>query len=173
MWPHKNEVCLSRQHFENITSSRLNSTHGIQQHFFIILMICPGADVAGFGPVTQGQFLQSMGIETRLKMLLQAIVDRGDPAKAAKTGQPVLDDAEIDRMQDVMIGACQRLVDPAQMGQLFKVLCIAHRSMGVPPAFEHAPSTATPVPSSTSAASPSWTKSAADAANRSPSSIPL
>jgi hypothetical protein len=38
--------------------------------------------------------------------------------------------------QDRLIGACQRLVDPAQMGALFKVLCIAGKGCGTPPAFE-------------------------------------
>ncbi len=43
-----------------------------------------------------------------------------------------------------MFSACQRLVDPAQMGTLFKVLCVAALGSGVPVAFEGAAATQRP-----------------------------
>lgn len=71
-----------------------------------------------YGPVTQGRFLQSLGIETRLKMLLK---------NAAST----------ERAHD-MIKGYERLVDPKQMGETYKVLAFANdkKHTGVPVAFE-------------------------------------
>jgi hypothetical protein len=65
-------------------------------------------------------------------MLLRAIVARRPGSGVAADA----DDATVDAAQDRLIGACQRLVDPAQMGTLFKVLCIAGKGCGTPPAFE-------------------------------------
>ncbi len=65
-------------------------------------------------------------------MLLRAIVARRPGSGVAADA----DEAAVDAAQDRLIGACQRLVDPAQMGALFKVLCIAGTGCGTPPAFE-------------------------------------
>jgi hypothetical protein len=77
------------------------------------------ADVNSFGPITQGTFLMHMGLQQRLNALLTYLRQHG----------------QADKQQQVF-SACQRLVDPAQMGTLFKVLCIAHRSLGAPVAFD-------------------------------------
>jgi NADH dehydrogenase [ubiquinone] 1 alpha subcomplex assembly factor 7 len=63
-----------------------------------------------WGPVPQGAFLQALGIAARLERLLQ----RAAPGQAADLGIAV-----------------RRLIDPAEMGTLFKVLCIA--APGLPP----------------------------------------
>lgn len=57
-----------------------------------------------FGPVTQGDFLRSLGLELRTDML----VAKSDPATA-----------EILRRQ------CRRLIAPDEMGRLFKALALA------------------------------------------------
>lgn len=56
-----------------------------------------------FGPVTQGDFLRSLGLELRSEML----AEKADPATA-----------EILRRQ------CRRLIAPGEMGRLFKVLAV-------------------------------------------------
>lgn len=76
--------------------------------------------LATYGPVTQAHFLHSLGIGTRLEMLLKNA-------------------ANPERAQD-MIKSYERLVDPEQMGQIYKVLAFAndkkYTSGGVPVAFE-------------------------------------
>ena len=67
------------------------------------------------GPVTQGDFLKQLGIGIRAKQLSQ----RATPAQAR----------DID-------SACKRLIDPSEMGTLFKVLAISHPDMAAPPGFD-------------------------------------
>ncbi len=66
------------------------------------------------GPVTQGGFLKSLGIEAREAALL----------KAATAAQ-----------QQTIHSGCQRLIDPAQMGALFKVLAIGQQGAPIPDGF--------------------------------------
>ena len=54
--------------------------------------------------MTQGSFLRGLGIEQRLQGLLKS----ASPAQA----------------EDLLTG-CRRLIDPAEMGTLFKVMAIA------------------------------------------------
>jgi NADH dehydrogenase [ubiquinone] 1 alpha subcomplex assembly factor 7 len=54
-------------------------------------------------PMTQGQFLQAMGLEARTQVL------------AAKAAAP---------QQQNIISASERLANPAQMGELFKVMAV-------------------------------------------------
>lgn len=68
------------------------------------------------GPVTQARFLRRLGAELRAEQLARA-----NPAKAA-----------------AIVGGCSRLIDPAEMGTLFKVLALAHPALPVPPGFEAA-----------------------------------
>ncbi|KAG2182781.1 hypothetical protein INT44_005761 [Umbelopsis vinacea] len=85
-------------------------------------MAKPSSNVSTYGPVTQGHFLHSLGIETRLKMLL----------KSAKTRERALD----------MIKSYERLVNPDEMGQIYKVLAFAKdkdNSSSLPVAFETSP----------------------------------
>ena len=70
-----------------------------------------------WGPVPQGAFLQSLGIAARLERLLQD----AEPGQAADLGIAV-----------------RRLIDPAEMGTLFKVLCIAAPDSPPPAGFPQA-----------------------------------
>ncbi len=70
-----------------------------------------------WGPVTQGAFLQSLGMAARAERLLAAAT----PAQAADIGT-----------------ACRRLIDPKEMGTLFKVLCIAAPTLPPPAGFQSA-----------------------------------
>ncbi len=72
---------------------------------------------AVYGPVTQGAFLRSLGIEMRANQLLQ---------RATADQRPAIESAR------------RRLIDPAEMGTLFKALAFCHRDMPAPPAFETA-----------------------------------
>jgi NADH dehydrogenase [ubiquinone] 1 alpha subcomplex assembly factor 7 len=71
-----------------------------------------GARVSG--PVPQGVFLQRLGIEARAERLLAG----AGPGQAADIGLAV-----------------RRLIDPGEMGTLFKVLCIAAPGMPPPAGF--------------------------------------
>ena len=76
-----------------------------------------GAGAGAFGPVAQGRFLQSLGIEER--------------ADALRRGA----DAEQARAIDA---ALRRLTGAHGMGMLYKALAIAHPALGAPPGFEPA-----------------------------------
>ncbi|MBV9522625.1 MAG: SAM-dependent methyltransferase, partial [Alphaproteobacteria bacterium] len=70
------------------------------------------------GPVDQGDFLQRLGLAARAERLLR----NAAPAQAADIGT-----------------ACRRLIDPGEMGTLFKVLCIAAPGIPEPAGFAEAP----------------------------------
>jgi NADH dehydrogenase [ubiquinone] 1 alpha subcomplex assembly factor 7 len=72
-------------------------------------------DCAVYGPIPQGALLQRLGIEARANQLL------------AKASENQAGDIE---------AALHRLIDPAEMGSLFKALAIAHPDLAPPPAFE-------------------------------------
>lgn len=79
--------------------------------------IAEAAHAAGawsWGPVPQGAFLQMLGLAARLERLLA----RAAPGQAADIGI-----------------AARRLIDPAEMGTLFKVFCIAAPGMPAPAGF--------------------------------------
>ncbi len=67
-----------------------------------------------WGPVGQGAFLTQMGIQTRAAMLAQG---GGEKLAADLAGQ------------------MRRLIDPAEMGTLFKILALAHPALPAPPGF--------------------------------------
>lgn len=69
------------------------------------------------GPVPQGRFLASLGLEERVRMLMK----NATPEQAA----------------DLARGA-RRLIDPGEMGTLFKVLALANPLLPVPPGLESA-----------------------------------
>jgi NADH dehydrogenase [ubiquinone] 1 alpha subcomplex assembly factor 7 len=70
-----------------------------------------------YGPITQGQLLRRLGIETRVAKL-----------KARASSQAA---ADIDKAFARLTGH-----GPGEMGGLFKAIAIAHPAIGVPPAFE-------------------------------------
>jgi NADH dehydrogenase [ubiquinone] 1 alpha subcomplex assembly factor 7 len=72
----------------------------------------------GYGPVDQAQFLTRLGIETRA-----ATLRKKAPSRAAA--------ADVDAALARLTGAGR-----TGMGELFKVACFAHASVGVPPGFE-------------------------------------
>jgi NADH dehydrogenase [ubiquinone] 1 alpha subcomplex assembly factor 7 len=73
------------------------------------------AGARAFGPVTQRAFLRRLGIEVRLAQLAAAAPGR-----------------------DSVVDSGARLIDPAGMGTLFKVLALADRGLPVPAGFEAA-----------------------------------
>ncbi|MGE5546088.1 MAG: class I SAM-dependent methyltransferase [Solirubrobacterales bacterium] len=68
-----------------------------------------------WGPVTQGGFLRHMGIETRAALLARA---GGTKVEADLQGQ------------------LRRLIDPGEMGTLFKVMALAHPALPLPPGLD-------------------------------------
>ncbi len=72
------------------------------------------AGLSAFGPMPQGRFLLQLGLEARCQTLLRG--------------------ATPDQQRKVMSGA-RRLVDPAQMGELFKVMAVTAGMSEAPPPF--------------------------------------
>ncbi len=73
------------------------------------------AGAAVHGPLTQGVFLRRLGIEARGARLIDAATP--DQAMLIRSG-------------------CRRLIDPLEMGSLFKVLALTGRDAPVPAGFE-------------------------------------
>lgn len=67
------------------------------------------------GPIGQGTFLGRLGVETRTQAL----------AGTASSNEA-----------DMLRSGCRRLVDPDQMGALFKALALTHADLPPPPGFE-------------------------------------
>lgn len=75
------------------------------------------AEAAGLtvsGPVTQGEFLGKLGLQERLNALIKTNPDQAD----------------------TLFAGAQKLVDPAEMGTRFKVICISTSSLPKPAGFE-------------------------------------
>lgn len=68
-----------------------------------------------YGSVTQGDFLERLGIAQRMQALVNTARDD---------------------QKGSLIAAHRRLVSPEEMGKLFKVICAVHPDMPVPAAFE-------------------------------------
>ncbi|MEX2615411.1 MAG: SAM-dependent methyltransferase [Alphaproteobacteria bacterium] len=82
---------------------------------FAALGRAAGDSVRHFGPCGQGVFLQALGVELRAEQLM---------AKATP------------EQQSAIRSGLTRLIDPAEMGILFKVLALTQQGMPVPPGFE-------------------------------------
>jgi NADH dehydrogenase [ubiquinone] 1 alpha subcomplex assembly factor 7 len=93
--------------------------------FAAIAAAAAGAGARCWGPVGQGEFLRILGIEARAERLLQ----RADGAQAGE-----------------IRSASRRLIEPGEMGTLFKVLAIAGPQTPPPAGFPPA-SAADPAPS--------------------------
>ena len=87
--------------------------------FPTLIRVAREAGASTFGPVNQGDFLLALGIEARAEAL----------AKNARDAQ-----------RDDIAGAVHRLVDPGEMGALFKVIAIGSADAPVPAGFEGASS---------------------------------
>jgi NADH dehydrogenase [ubiquinone] 1 alpha subcomplex assembly factor 7 len=72
------------------------------------------AGLSIWGPIHQSDFLLSLGLEQRLRMLMEAAPDEQRAA--------------------LYLGA-RRLIDPFQMGSLFKVMAMTGRGLSAPPPF--------------------------------------
>lgn len=72
------------------------------------------AGAVAYGPVSQGDFLRRLGIELRLQRLLE----RATPEQ-----------------RTALASGCARLIDPLQMGELFKALALTSPAAPVPPGF--------------------------------------
>jgi NADH dehydrogenase [ubiquinone] 1 alpha subcomplex assembly factor 7 len=72
------------------------------------------AGAAVWGPLAQGKFLRRLGIAARAETLAAG----AGPARAAE-----------------IVAACRRLIDPGEMGTLFKVLAIAAPEQAAPAGF--------------------------------------
>jgi SAM-dependent MidA family methyltransferase len=70
--------------------------------------------LAPYGPMAQGEFLLKLGLGERRNRLLQ----RATPAQA-----------------EAIASGASRLVDPKQMGVLFKVLALTNAGLAPPPPF--------------------------------------
>ncbi|KAF9184785.1 NADH dehydrogenase [ubiquinone] complex I, assembly factor 7 [Haplosporangium sp. Z 767] len=88
------------------------------------------------GSVTQAHLLHSLGIGARLQMLL---------AKATA------------RQRETLISSYHRLVDPKEMGNVYRVMAMTPRGSPIPIAFEPQPQTTSTDSSSTTSSSPSST----------------
>lgn len=67
------------------------------------------------GPAAQGAFLQRLGIELRAAALMR----NANPAQA-----------------EALMSGMQRLIHPAQMGRLFKILAVTHPALDQPAGFD-------------------------------------
>ncbi len=82
--------------------------------FAAIAVAARAGGAAVYGPMPQGEFLKALGAERRLEMLLR---------RAAPDQRGILE------------SGLKRLIDPAEMGTLFKVLAIASPEMPAPAGF--------------------------------------
>ncbi|RLN52034.1 hypothetical protein BBJ29_008266 [Phytophthora kernoviae] len=119
------------------------SLRGIKDHKFVSVLREPGdvdlsidvdfatlrrfataePKVKDSGPVGQGTFLKNMGIEHRLAMLLQ--------------------NTESEEVQQDLFSSYERLVEPDQMGTIFKAMAITHEDIGQAVGFEELPTETT------------------------------
>ena len=84
--------------------------------FEAVLRAGESMGAVGFGPIEQSELLRNLGIETR--------------AQALKANAGYAKSREIDAAMAWLVGRSQK-----GMGALFKAVALAHRSVGVPPAF--------------------------------------
>jgi SAM-dependent MidA family methyltransferase len=85
----------------------------LSAHVDFTALAAAAPEAAVFGPAGQGTFLQSLGIAQRIERLAAA-----NPAQ-----------------RDDLHAALDRLVEPAQMGTLFKALAILPKGSPAPPGF--------------------------------------
>ena len=87
----------------------------VRVDFSLLARAATEAGARSFGPVTQGDFLLALGIEARARAL-------------ARNATP--------KQRADLEAALHRLVDPGEMGTLFKALAIAHPDHPAPAGFE-------------------------------------
>ncbi len=78
---------------------------GLESHLILRFRLCTfSADVVGYGPITQGNFLMAMGIQTRMQMMLQALVKQGRPE------QQVLQEEGENEEEENLVGNTTKLL---------------------------------------------------------------
>ena len=82
--------------------------------FEALAAMARASGAAVHGPVAQGEFLDRLGLGVRMRRLCDAAPERADDIRAR----------------------CHRLSDPAEMGELFKVLAIMRPGSAAPAGFE-------------------------------------
>lgn len=105
---------VSRHRFTDILPTLGEADLTAHVNFAHLADAASQAGAVPHGPITQGDFLNLLGIEARARRLAQA-----GPEQA-----------------DRVASALQRLTHPQEMGSLFKVLALTGPSAPVPPAFE-------------------------------------
>ena len=90
--------------------------HDLTAHvdFRALALAAEAAGLRAFGPMAQGRFLLQLGMETRCQRLMRP--------------------ATQEQRQAIMSGA-RRLVDPVQMGELFKAMALTAGVDAAPPPF--------------------------------------
>ena len=73
--------------------------------------------------IAQGEFLQRMGIVPRVESLMKSI--------SSSSSSPT----ETDKLEDDLLASYERLVDPQQMGSVYKALAITHNDIAEIPGF--------------------------------------
>jgi SAM-dependent MidA family methyltransferase len=99
--------------FANILDSPGESDLSAHVDFMALAAATREAGAAAFGPVTQGAFLQNLGIVQRVERLI-ANQRQDDPS---------------------LRSGVDRLINPEQMGMLFKALAILPKTVPMPPGF--------------------------------------
>jgi SAM-dependent MidA family methyltransferase len=84
-------------------------------NFAELARMAQGSGLKAWGPMPQGHFLLALGLETRLQKLLASRLE--EPAR-----------------QNLVLGAT-RLIDPHQMGELFKAMALTSLGLPAPPPF--------------------------------------
>jgi NADH dehydrogenase [ubiquinone] 1 alpha subcomplex assembly factor 7 len=84
-------------------------------NFAELARMAEGCGLTAYGPMPQGHFLLALGLETRLRKLLASPLD------------------ELAR-QNLVLGS-RRLIDPQQMGELFKAMALVSPGVPAPPPF--------------------------------------
>ena len=116
-----------------------DTLQAVQDHEFVAPLINPGqADLTShinfaqfarqarsvglncFGPITQSQFLLSLGLKQRLEQLVAL---RMPESRETERSETPMSEPEFKTTEQLISGA-KRLVDPNQMGDLFKVLAV-------------------------------------------------
>jgi len=82
--------------------------------FAAVASAAAAAGARSWGPVTQGAFLAAIGLAPRAGALLR----QATPAQA-----------------EAIAAACRRLIEPEEMGTLFKALALAHPALAAPAGF--------------------------------------
>lgn len=106
---------LKNHAFHNVLSEPGEADVTAHVDFATLLEVAEGQGVGFHGPIEQGKLLSRLGAELRANMLIQ----HASPDQ-----------------QEQLVSGLRRLIDPNQMGELFKAIAITQHSGIVPAGFE-------------------------------------